>query len=261
MLVGRLSNLEADLGSVKESIACVVRHQKLQEQTARLANSRKPRGTPFSGTELCGRAVDLQVFGTFGPEGDIHNLGSDALIITKCDSNLFEDFAAVWTSDAPDQWDGDVCAAWGSTKYAEIRRKTVEWYNDDNNLSPSCRQVGLHESGYEDIDQKVYETALKHRIPGLLAFGGLGIMVSSTTIGAAVGIMDRVYDLRGIPLSTSLVIHSVSPDLQPLAISILRQCEREDEWTRLPARTRAQLIKDQDAPYVFFDREALVGCV
>lgn len=250
MLVGRLSDLEA---SVKEGL-------EKQSLDVRHAHSLLPPGTPFSGVMHSGRAVTLRVHGKFDAEGRIDKRNNHAVIIMT-NQDLMEDCRVFWDEEQPDsEWDADVIAAWGPTKYATVRANAIA-FAKTTSFSTSCHDAGLMNHGHEYLGHQVYETGLRQRLPTLLAIGNEGIVVSDSDIQAAVHTMEKVTNYLRLPSSTKLDIFVVDTSLLPLAMAMIRGFGEKKAYTALSAASQKRVRSNVDCSWSFVTRERLDRCM
>jgi hypothetical protein len=173
MLTSRISNMESLLGRMAAS-------------TVRNDNFRKEDPTEFSGLLHCGRNIDVRKSYDYcaSDKPSMYNI-----VINDGECMLPEEHYGKWTTRGG-ELDALLCRAWGEATLADVRSKCA--LLQDSGRDITCADVGLPTDGHADLSSHIYETALKTKIPELVAVGTGGCIVrgrSNSTIAELLAIV------------------------------------------------------------------------
>lgn len=252
------TNMPSDVVEMLMSHLDKIEHMlKLQDTSARLTDSLRPLGTPFSGVTLTGKCVTLTVHHPFDSHGNFDNNGGregDILIINPSPPGV-ECENITWSTNSHWRWDGELSDAWGNDLCESTRASMIAHYKFVAECTcpyfhypPSCKDLGI-ESGYESVQDAMYETVLRRRVPGLLAVGEDYIAVSMCSITEAVKLASRVMSECQVTEELNDVTMYVIPKwYQSLALAVLRANGAEEAYSALD-RHHQNSLKRGDEPF------------
>ena len=187
MLTSRISNMESLL-------------ERMAASTIRNDNFRTESPTEFSGLLHCGRNIDVRKSYDYSAldEPCMYNI-----VINEGDCLLPDDYYckpewARGNAEAAGPFDAALCKAWGEAKLADVRSKCA--LLGDSESSITCANVGLPTNEHIYLSSYIYETALKTKIPELVAVGTGGCIVrgqNNTTITELLTIVINISSTLG----------------------------------------------------------------